>query len=157
MTDLEYNNAYIDLESKVYYFVLSKLNNPEEAKDITQFSFMQLWSNRDKVLIDKAKSWLFTTAYNGVINFVKKNKRIERMPEHFDIGFSVKYEFDTRRVLREELAKLKPLERKLILLRDLKGYSYEELGEKLKISPDMVKVYLFRGRQKIKARIKGLL
>jgi RNA polymerase sigma-70 factor (ECF subfamily) len=42
------------------------------------------------------------------------------------------------------------------LLRDLEGYSYEEIGEMLSIPSVQVKVYLFRARLKIKKQLKGM-
>jgi RNA polymerase sigma-70 factor (ECF subfamily) len=39
------------------------------------------------------------------------------------------------------------------LLRDLEGYSYQEIAEQLQLSEAQVKVYLFRARVKIKKQV----
>jgi DNA-directed RNA polymerase specialized sigma24 family protein len=39
-------------------------------------------------------------------------------------------------------------------LRDLEGYSYEEIGSMLELNPSQVKVYLFRARLKVKNQLK---
>jgi RNA polymerase sigma-70 factor (ECF subfamily) len=39
-------------------------------------------------------------------------------------------------------------------MRDLEGYSYDEIGDMLDLSPSQVKVYLFRARMKIKKQLK---
>jgi RNA polymerase sigma-70 factor (ECF subfamily) len=39
-------------------------------------------------------------------------------------------------------------------MRDLEGYSYDEIGALLNLSPSQVKVYLFRARMKIKKQLK---
>ena len=44
-----------------------------------------------------------------------------------------------------------------MLLRDLEGYSYQEIGAMLDITDSQVKVYLFRARKKIKKQLKGLV
>jgi RNA polymerase sigma-70 factor (ECF subfamily) len=51
---------------------------------------------------------------------------------------------------------LPPIQKSIILLRDLEGYSYEEIGDILQLSSSQVKVYLFRARNKIKKQLKGL-
>ena len=51
---------------------------------------------------------------------------------------------------------LPPIQKSIILLRDIEGYSYDEIGGILELSPSQVKVYLFRARNKIKKQLKGL-
>ncbi|NBX39578.1 MAG: RNA polymerase sigma factor, partial [Flavobacteriia bacterium] len=43
-----------------------------------------------------------------------------------------------------------------LLLRDLEGYSYEEIGAILALNPSQVKVYLFRARLKVKNQLKTI-
>jgi DNA-directed RNA polymerase specialized sigma24 family protein len=44
----------------------------------------------------------------------------------------------------------------IIILKDLEGYDYKEIGKITGLSMDQVKVYLFRGRQKLKNSIKEI-
>jgi len=62
--------------SRLLRFVKSKINDLEEAEDITQDVWYQL-SRQDQVDdIEQIGSWLFTVANNRVINFYKKKKNI---------------------------------------------------------------------------------
>lgn len=72
LTDKEYNEAVKTLSHRLYGFVFKSLRNDEDANDIVQDSFLKLWQNREKVEVEKVKSWLFTTAYHALINLVKK-------------------------------------------------------------------------------------
>ena len=45
-------------------------------------------------------------------------------------------------------------QKSIILLRDLEGYNYKEIGEILNLNEAQVKVYLFRGRQMVKNQLK---
>jgi RNA polymerase sigma-70 factor (ECF subfamily) len=67
-----------------------------------------------------------------------------------------KNEFDTKAILEKALNELPPVQKSILLLRDLEGYEYKEIGEILGISEAQVKVYLFRARQKVKNYIKEL-
>jgi RNA polymerase sigma factor (sigma-70 family) len=62
--------------SRLLRFVKSKINDLEEAEDITQDVWYQL-SRQDQVDdIEQIGSWLYTVANNRVINFYKKKKNI---------------------------------------------------------------------------------
>lgn len=67
-----------------------------------------------------------------------------------------RHTFDTQAILEQVLSGLPPVQKSIILLRDLEGYEYREIGEILELSETQVKVYLFRGRQKVKNAIKEL-
>lgn len=64
--------------------------------------------------------------------------------------------FESGQLVDRAVSILPPVQRSIILLRDLEGYTYEEIGEILTLSPSQVKVYLFRARNKIKKQLKGL-
>jgi RNA polymerase sigma-70 factor (ECF subfamily) len=66
------------------------------------------------------------------------------------------YLFESKQVVDRALSILPPIQKSIILLRDLEGYTYDEIGEILALSPSQVKVYLFRARNKIKKQLKGL-
>ena len=54
------------------------------------------------------------------------------------------------------LAELPPIQRSVVLLRDLEGYSYEEIAETTGLNLPQVKVYIYRGRTALKNFIGSL-
>lgn len=159
MNSKEYNIAVNELSDHLYNFALKFLRNEEDAQDIVQDVFEKLWINRKKVDNDKAKSWLFTTAHNGMINFINRSKKSIAM-ENDALPDLVKAEvniFESNEVVQRAVGILPPLQRSIILLRDLEGYSYDEIAATLSLSSSQVKVYLFRARKKIKKQLKGLV
>lgn len=148
------------LSHRLYGYVYKSLRDEDDANDIVQDSFLKLWQNKESVELDKAKSWLFTTAHNALINFVKKHGRMQSMEttsfaEPSNDG-NENQSFELKEIINKYINTLPELQKSILLLRDLEGYSYEEIGEMLKISESQVKVYLFRARQKMKDQIKDI-
>jgi len=156
LTKEEYNRTVNDLSHRLFGFVFKLTKDEEDANDLVQDAFMKLWSNRKKVEFKKAKSWLFTTSHNAFINFIKKSNRQTRMEEGTDISFEAKNRFELKEIIDMAMEKLSDLQKSIILLRDLEGYNYKEIGEMLDLNESQVKVYLFRARKKIKDQIKDL-
>jgi RNA polymerase sigma-70 factor (ECF subfamily) len=89
---------------------------------------------------------------------IKKNSRMTYQAETVS-NYSVEpkaHQFETREIIDKCLAILPPVQKSIILLRDLEGYNYKEIGEILTLSESQVKVYLFRARKKLKKHLKDL-
>lgn len=160
MTTQEYNTAVRSLSHRLYGYVYKSLRDEDDANDIVQDSFLKLWQNKESVELEKAKSWLFTTAHNALINFVKKQSRTQSMETvpyaEPSIEGNHNQSFELKEIIQKYINTLPELQKSILLLRDLEGYSYEEIGEMLKLNESQVKVYLFRARQKMKDQIKDI-
>lgn len=157
MTVADYNNA-VDLHADgIYRYAVKHLRDAEAAKDIVQESYARLWMRVDKVEAAKAKSYLFTTAHHALVDEVRKSARSTRMVEHQDMLRSVSQEQpDLKELLDRALATLPAIQRSVVLLRDLEGYTYEEIAELTNLNPSQVKVYIYRGRTALKEYIGKL-
>jgi len=154
----EYNIVVKEQAGNLYGYAIRFLRNEDDAKDIVQDVFEKLWLNRNKVEFAKAKSWMFTTAHNAMINFATRKGRVKLTDEmaEFDSGKSQTNLFESHQVVDRAVSILPPIQKSVILLRDLEGYSYKEIADILELSDSQVKVYLFRARKKIKKQLKGL-
>lgn len=157
MTVSDYNTC-VDLHSDgVYRFALKHLRDLDAAKDVVQESFARLWVKVDEVEGAKAKSYLFTTAHHLLVDVVRKGSRSARMEEqHEALQWSDQGEPDLKEVIDAALATLPEIQRSVVLLRDLEGYSYEEIAELTALNITQVKVYIYRGRAALKEYIGKL-
>ena len=147
LTRSEYNIAVKELSGRLYGYCLKYLQNREDAGDIVQDVFEKLWENRKKVEFEKAKPWLFTCAHNALLNLLKKNSKLQYVDRFATQEGSdgQNRAFEINEVVERCLAMLPPVQKSVILLRDLEGYNYNEIGEILGLTEPQVKVYLFRG------------
>jgi len=118
--------------------------------------FEKLWIHAERIEVEKAKSWLYTCAHNTMLNFIKRRNRLSYMQSvQLDSGSSVdRFTFESNEIIEKTVSMLPPLQKSILLLRDLEGYSYEEIGALLELNPSQVKVYLFRARMKVKNQLK---
>jgi RNA polymerase sigma-70 factor (ECF subfamily) len=154
MTEREYNECVSQYADGVYRFILKNLRHEEDARDVVQTAFERLWRNRDEVEAAKSKSYLFTVAYNAMIDHVRKVKRVY-LREEFSEETQVQHRpfHNAKSVLEEALARLSETQRSLVLLKDYEGYSYEEIGRITGLNASQVKVYLHRARLQLKEYI----
>lgn len=157
MTVAEYNSA-VDLHADgIYRFALKHLRDEDLAKDVVQECFARLWQKVLEVDGAKAKSYLFTTAHHAMVDEVRKGKRSMRMDTHHeDLRYTAQAQPDLKEVLDAALATLPAIQRSVVLLRDLEGYTYEEIAELTHLNLAQVKVYIYRGRTALKEYIGQL-
>ncbi len=154
MTENEYNQCVNLYADNVYRFIFKNLRHEADAKDIVQGAFEKMWMNRDHVDNLRSKSYLFTVAYNQMIDHIRKNKRVI-LKEDFSESSKITQQPipDVKRILNEALSQLDEVQRSLVLLKDYEGYNYEEIGKITGLNASQVKVYLHRARLKLKSFI----
>lgn len=156
MNRREYNIAVDEHAKNLYGYVFKYLRNAEDTQDIVQDVFEKLWKNRKKVDFDKCKSWMFRTGHNTLINFSKRHQRTVYNTDMVPEKQARNNSFEAKDIVELALSLLPPVQKSIVLLRDLEGYKYVEIAEILEISESQVKVYLYRARKKMKKQLKDL-
>ena len=156
MTDKVYNDCVDNFADGVYRFIVKNIRHTEDAQDIVQSAFEKLWVNREQVLPEKAKSYLFTVAYHQMIDHIRKTNK---MPLSEDTKIPqqqiVQEDEELKQVLMRAINELNPIQKSLVLLKDYEGYSYQEIGEIMHLSESQVKVYLHRARLILKNKLSA--
>jgi len=151
MTVAEYNQCVDDHSDGIFRFILRNMKNHEKAKDVVQDTYEKLWTRVSEVSYEKAKSYLFTTAYHTMIDVMRKDSRME----HFDGTRHDRQQGEyaytgLSEVLDAAVSRLPADQRSVIMLRDYEGYSYGDIAGITGLSESQVKVYIFRGRMFLK-------
>ncbi len=151
MTEKEYNDTVTQYADNVYRFIIKNLRHEEDARDVVQTAFEKLWRNRTDVDPEKSRSYLFTIAYNAMIDHLRKAKRIS-LRDEFGDNMKVVHQKpnNAKAILAEALNRLSETQRSLVMLKDYEGYSYEEIGQITGLNTSQVKVYLHRARIQLK-------
>lgn len=164
MTVKEYNICVDEYSDGVYRFIKKNLKDDDTSKDIVQDTFIKLWEKHDTVSFEKAKSYIFTSVYHTMIDYIRKNLKIQsydnaELSSYFDtLGefTSPRENFDLKKIINEAVDRMPEKQKNALLLRDYEGYSYEEIGEITGLNESQVKVYIYRGRLMLKNYVKSL-
>ena len=119
------------------------------AQDVVQETFLRLMNQRGRLSIRTSLAdWLFVCARNLCFNW---NKREKGMTDVDQIAEQVDQEIDveTKQFIEQVLSRLSIEERDLILMREQRGYSINEIAILLGISEENVRVRLFRVRKRM--------
>jgi RNA polymerase sigma-70 factor (ECF subfamily) len=151
MTVSEFNSCVDQYADNLYRFILKTVKDKDIAKDIVQDTYEKLWLKVSDVESTNAKSYMFTTAYRTMIDFIRREKKKEAWSDGFESIQSEDHQYKgLKQILNEAVDKLPEIQRSVVLLRDYEGYDYKEIGEITGLTESQVKVYIFRARQTLK-------
>lgn len=147
----DYNKCVENHADGVYRFVLKHIKDKDAAKDIVQDSFEKMWRKIETIDAEKAKTYLFTTAYHTLVDYTRKESKKTPLNEvNYNAHSHTKQYSDLKQVLNQGLEQLPEIQKTVLLLRDYEGYDYEEIGRITNLSESQVKVYIFRARTFLK-------
>jgi RNA polymerase sigma-70 factor (ECF subfamily) len=150
----------------------------EEARDLTQETFLRTFQSIGHFRGEAdLRTWIYRIAINQARNRWRWWRRRHRdmtvsldEPDAYQkqpLSASLREQgenpeeetlaHERQRVLRRALQTLRGVYRETVVLRDIEGFSYEEIAAMLEISVGTVKSRLARGRHQLKARLEGCL
>ena len=153
-------------EKNVYNLALRMTGSPEDAEDMAQEAFIKAYNSLPSFRGDsKFSVWLYRIVSNVCLDFLRKKNRRSTvsLSAEDDDGEDVQLDLPdtsqspeellekklTRESVQRGLASLPPDARQILLLREIQGLSYEEIGETLGLEPGTVKSRIFRARKKL--------
>lgn len=147
MTAKEYNNCTRLWADDVMRFAVRVCPDRTECEDAVQEAFAALWQNHDNVRESNGKSYLMGVAYRQLMRGYRRRKADRRMVSYQqETRQEPDTAFEAREAIDKALQTLPDVQRAILQLRDVEGYSYHEIGDTLELSDDQVQVYLFRAR-----------
>ncbi len=165
--------------SDVYALLYRLTSDPEEARDLTQETFLRAFQSISRFRGDAdLKTWIYRIAVNQARNRWRWWRRRRRdvtvsldsnaNANEQPLSASLRNEdapdpeqetlaHEREEQLREALMGLRSAYREAVILRDVEGFSYEEIARTLEISIGTVKSRLSRGRLELRRTLEGSL
>jgi len=163
----------------VYALLYRLTADPEEARDLTQETFLRAFQSISRFRGDaNLKTWIYRIAVNQARNrwrWWRRRKRdvtvsLDATDDRHSQPLSATLRNDDavdpeqqtlakerESQLREALLGLRQSYREAVILRDVEGFSYEEVADTLQISIGTVKSRISRGRLEMRRKLEGSL
>ena len=174
-----YERLVAEHSGDVYALLFRLTSDAEEARDLTQETFLRAFQSINRFRGDASlKTWIYRIAINQARNrwrWWRRRRRdvtvsLDATDDHrerplaatlpTDNSLSPEQETLAREresQLREALLGLRSSFREAVILRDVEGFSYEEIAATLQISIGTVKSRIARGRLELRRQLEGSL
>lgn len=154
-------------EKIAYNIALKMLKNPEDAMDVSQEAFIKVFRSIKTFNFESSFStWLYRIVTNTCLDFLRKRAtnvysidspihtddgEIERdIPDDSETPEELLERKLTKELVTNSIDKLDDNHRTVIILRDIQGFSYDEISTILDCSIGTVKSRINRARNNLK-------
>jgi RNA polymerase sigma-70 factor (ECF subfamily) len=159
-------------QAMVYNTVLGIIQNTEEAEDIAQDVFVQVYQSiNDFKGQSKFSTWLYRIAVSKALDHLRRKKRKKRFafvqslsgtngeaindaPDFSHPGVTIENK-ETAGVLFKAIATLPQNQGVAFVLNKVEGLSYQQTGEIMKLSPSAVDSLLQRAKTNLRKYLKN--
>ena len=174
-----YERLVAEHSGDVYALLFRLTSDAEEARDLTQETFLRAFQSINRFRGDASlKTWIYRIAINQARNrwrWWRRRRRdvtvsLDATDDHRERPLSATLPADNslspeqetlarerESQLREALLGLRSSFREAVVLRDVEGFSYEEIAATLQISIGTVKSRIARGRLELRRQLEGSL
>ncbi len=159
-------------QERVFNIVLNRVQNTEDAEEITQDVFIAVFRKPEAFRGDAAVStWLYRIAINKCIDHLRKKKRSKwsltglfssaesndtTEPKDFLHPGAVSENKEKAAILFKAMKKLSANQHTAWVLSEMENMSYKEISEIMDVSVSSVESLLFRARQNLKKILSGM-
>ncbi|MBK8290749.1 MAG: RNA polymerase sigma factor [Flammeovirgaceae bacterium] len=156
-----FENRVLPTKNKLFRFAFRLMGSTEEAKDIVQEVMIKVWNGREQMAeVQNMEAWCMRITKNLSLDRLRSKQR--RVTDPIEQGMEIKNEtltpherteiHENMQRLNEMIAALPEKQRQVIHLRDIEGYSYNEICDILELDMNQVKVNLFRARNTVREK-----
>lgn len=156
--------ALVPFKDKLYRYAFRILGNEMAAEDVLQEVFIKVWTKKDELVhIENKEAWCMTVTRNLALD-KKRQTRLFAEPEEMQFKladseptpFEALHTSDLMLLIKNAISELPDAQQQVVHLRDVEGYSYQEIADITGFTMDQVKVYLHRARLTLRSKLKTL-
>ncbi len=145
-----------ETQNKVYAVCLNMLKNPHDAQDAAQDTFIKAYRSLAAFKAEsKIETWLTRIAVNTCLDMLRKRREMSDIDDALELADEKTPETEAesrelRTLVRKAVNQLPPDMRSVVVLRDIEGYSYDDIAGMLNLNLGTVRSRLSRARERLK-------
>ncbi len=147
----------------IYQVAYRITGNPHDAEDAAQEAFVKAFRGLRQYRGEATfETWLYRIATNAALDLVRRRPRapassLDEAASVVTDSLEVDVErHEINRRVQGALQTLSPEHRAIVILRDLRGFSYDEIARILRVPPGTVRSRLSRARETLRPLLKDL-
>jgi len=171
--DSAFEQLYSRYRTRIWSYVGGILHDADRAEDVSQDVFISVLRRlRDTERPIAFKPWIYQIARNACIDELRRARRVHEVPFDEegessgaaddpcsitpgpDVAVESKQQLDD---LRGAFRGVSELHHRILVLRELEGLSYSEIGARLEMSRPVVESTLFRARRRLAEEYEDLI
>ncbi|NMO96433.1 RNA polymerase sigma factor [Paenibacillus lemnae] len=160
-----YTELFKQHQPSLYLYLYRMCGSREIAEELVQETFYRAMISMKAEHREYARAWLYKVARHLFIDWFRKRRGEVQMQEELS-SMEPENVYPTpeealsasERQIRvaRGISRMPESYQSILLLREMDGLSYKELGEVLELSPDQVKVTLYRARERFKREMMAI-
>ena len=154
--DNSFEELYRGHHRDVYRVVLREVGNVHDAEDVTQAAFLDAYRAVLRGSQPQSpRAWLIAIAENvRRRRYRTAQRRPREEPLDADFPLAAELSHELAQTLAEALAELPHEQRRVFLLREFTGLSYDEIAERVDGTVASVQMLLFRARRALREQLE---
>jgi len=146
---------------KILNYVNKIIGDKDNSSDIVQDTFLAFYQNMNRIDEEYRLAWIYKTAHNKAINFLKKHKRLvfgsfPEMIHHDNVEDEIRQK-KLEQAVQECFRRLKPKYAMVLELQYYQKKSYKEISAITGMSVSAIESVLVRAKKECKKILKDLL
>ena len=126
----EFNHIVLPMRTELLSYALSVTGSADNAEDLVQEVMLRLWNKREQLEAeDKLKSLAITMIHNLFLDQQRHEIHTATMPERIDIAVNDRSAElrDEARLIRNIVDQLPPLQQQIFRMKEIEGYTADEI------------------------------
>ena len=158
-----FKKEFLPFHRKLYHIAYRLLENEADAEDLVQEAYLKLWDKREGLaLISNPEAFSVTLVKNMCFDLLRSGKytankqTVELNGIHYTCPADDMETRDEVRQVKNIIAQLPEQQQKVVILRDVKECSYEEIEHITGLNSINIRVLLSRARKRIREQFNKL-
>lgn len=165
MDATKFKQQFLPCHQKLYRTAYRLMGNSRDAEDMVQEAYLKLWNKRNELTgVLNPEAYCVVFIRNLCYDTLRRIQPDEegrvseelKLPADTDIAREVAQRDEVNQV-RLLIDRLPEQQKRVLLLRDASGFSFEEIGDATGLSAINIRVLLSRARKKIREQYSAMM